>query len=88
MARGCGSGFRREREALRLWSAEQTKIENGTWHEQRAEDRHVRDRAEAVPRILDRPEPLTSTRTLNPRFRMWEAHLEHEHAAGENHARA
>jgi integrase len=25
--------FRREREALRLWSAEQTKIENGTWHE-------------------------------------------------------
>jgi hypothetical protein len=26
--------FRREREALRLWSAEQAKIENGTWHEQ------------------------------------------------------
>jgi excisionase family DNA binding protein len=25
--------FRREREAARLWSAEQTKIENGTWHE-------------------------------------------------------
>jgi len=25
--------FRREREALRLWSAEQAKIENGTWHE-------------------------------------------------------
>src|SRR3954464_3428578 len=23
--------FRREREALRLWSSEQTKIENGTW---------------------------------------------------------
>jgi len=26
--------FRREREAVRSWSAEQTKIENGTWHEQ------------------------------------------------------
>ena len=26
--------LRREREALRLWSAEQAKIENGTWHEQ------------------------------------------------------
>jgi len=26
--------FRREREALRLWSTEQAKIENGTWHEQ------------------------------------------------------
>lgn len=26
--------FRREREALRRWSSEQTKIENGTWHEQ------------------------------------------------------
>jgi len=25
--------FRRERDALRFWSAEQTKIENGTWHE-------------------------------------------------------
>jgi hypothetical protein len=25
--------FRREREALRFWSSEQTKIENGTWHE-------------------------------------------------------
>ncbi|MCU0250849.1 MAG: hypothetical protein MUE61_11600 [Vicinamibacterales bacterium] len=24
--------FRREREALRAWSAEQTKIEKGTWH--------------------------------------------------------
>src|SRR5882672_7095960 len=26
--------FRREREALRIWSAEQAKIDNGTWHEQ------------------------------------------------------
>ena len=26
--------LRREREALLIWSAEQTKIENGTWHEQ------------------------------------------------------
>src|SRR5713226_4839803 len=26
--------LRREREALRIWSAEQTKIENGTWHDQ------------------------------------------------------
>jgi integrase len=26
--------FRREREASRLWSVEQAKIENGTWHEQ------------------------------------------------------
>jgi hypothetical protein len=25
--------FRREREALRVWSTEQTKIESGTWHE-------------------------------------------------------
>ena len=25
--------FRREREALRLWSAAQTRIDNGTWHE-------------------------------------------------------
>jgi integrase len=25
--------YRREREALRFWSAEQTKVENGTWHE-------------------------------------------------------
>ena len=27
---------RRKREALRVWSAEQTKIETGTWHEQAA----------------------------------------------------
>jgi hypothetical protein len=26
--------LRREHEALRIWSAEQTKVENGTWHEQ------------------------------------------------------
>ncbi len=26
--------LRREREAMRLWAAEQTKIENGTWHDQ------------------------------------------------------
>jgi excisionase family DNA binding protein len=26
--------LRREREALRIWSTEQAKIENGTWHDQ------------------------------------------------------
>jgi integrase len=31
--RSASKRFRREREALRLWSSEQTKIENGTWHE-------------------------------------------------------
>jgi hypothetical protein len=32
--RRCRKRFRREREALRLWSTEQAKIENGIWHEQ------------------------------------------------------
>jgi hypothetical protein len=31
--RSASKRFHREREALRLWSSEQTKIENGTWHE-------------------------------------------------------
>src|SRR4051812_3479981 len=37
--------LRREREALRLWAAEQTKIENGTWDERAARNVTV---AEAV----------------------------------------
>ena len=42
-ARRLRKRFRREREALRFWSAEQTKIENGTWHEQAPKNDHVRD---------------------------------------------
>ena len=50
--------FRREREALRLWSSEQTKIENGTWHEQAPKIIAFGAALEQYPGGFEDPEPV------------------------------
>ncbi len=57
-ARACASGFRREREALRLWAAEQTKIENGTWDEPRRKNVTVADALKQYRDVLEGPAPV------------------------------
>ena len=66
--------FRRERAAVRLWSAEQTKIKNGTWHEQ-------------APKIVTFETALKQYREystvqnrshhsyVEPALSVWEAHI-------------
>ena len=66
--------FRREREALRLWSAEQTKIESGTWHEQAAKAisfeaalKHYREYSVVQNRW--------HSSYVEPALSVWEAHI-------------
>ena len=79
--------LRREREALRIWSAEQTKIENGTWHDQAPKTVTFDDGAEAVSRILEGPESLTRLVRRTCALRVGSTH-QSEDAAGEDHARS
>ena len=66
--------FRREREALRLWSAEQTKIENGTWHEQ-APKTVTFDTALKQYREYSTVQNRSHYSYVEPALSVWEAHI-------------
>ena len=66
--------FRREREALRLWSAEQTKIENGTWHEQ-APKTVTFETALKQYREYSTVQNRSHHSYVEPALSVWEAHI-------------
>ena len=66
--------LRREREALRLWAVEQTKIENGTWDERAARNITV---AEAMKqyREYSQVQHRSYHSYIDPSLTLWETHL-------------
>ena len=66
--------LRREREALRIWSAEQTKIENGTWHEQ-APKTVTFETALKQYREYSRVQNRSHDSYVEPALSVWGAHL-------------
>jgi integrase len=66
--------FRREREAMRLWSAEQTKIENGTWHEQ-APKSVTFESALKLYREYSTIQNRSHRSYVEPALAVWEAHI-------------
>jgi hypothetical protein len=66
--------MRREREALRLWAAEHSKIENGTWDEHAARNVTV---AEAMKqyREYSKVQHRSHDTYIDPSLTLWEAHL-------------
>jgi len=66
--------FRREREALRLWSAEQTKIENGTWYEQAAKTVTF-EAALKQYREYSTVQNRSHHSYVEPALSVWEAHI-------------
>jgi hypothetical protein len=66
--------FRREREAIRVWSGEQAKIESGTWHEQAPKTvtfetalKHYREYSTVQNR--------SHHSYVEPALSVWEAHI-------------
>jgi integrase len=66
--------FRRERDALRIWSAEQTKIENGTWHEQ-APKTVTFETALKQYREYSTVQNRSHDSYVEPALSVWEAHI-------------
>jgi integrase len=66
--------LRREREAMRLWSAEQTKIENGTWHEQ-APKSVTFESALKLYREYSAVQNRSHRSYVEPALSVWEAHI-------------
>ena len=66
--------FRREREALRIWSAEQTKIENGTWHEQ-APKTVTFENALKQYREYSTVQNRSHNSYVEPALSVWETHI-------------
>src|SRR4029434_8160498 len=66
--------FRREREAVRSWSAEQTKIENGTWHEQ-APKTIAFETALKQYREYSTVQNRSHDSYVEPALSVWEAHI-------------
>src|SRR5712692_7155854 len=66
--------MRREREALRLWAAEQAKIENGTWDERAARNVTV---AAAFQQYRDysKVQHRSHNSYVDPSLTLWEEHL-------------
>jgi integrase len=73
--RRCRKRFRRERQALRLWSTEQMKIENGTWHEQTAKI-VVLGMALAQYREYSKVQNRSHNTYIEPVLKMWERKLD------------
>jgi hypothetical protein len=67
--------LRREREALRLWSAEQTKIENGTWYD-RAPKAVTLTTALEQYRAYSRIQNRSHASYVEPVLKMWERELD------------
>src|SRR5262245_3467283 len=65
---------RREREAMRVWSAEQTKIENGTWHEQTPK-RVTFESALKLYREYSTVQNRSHRSYVEPALSVWEAHI-------------
>jgi integrase len=66
--------LRREREALRIWSAEQTKIETGTWHEQ-APKTVAFETALKQYREYSTVQNRSHASYVEPALSMWESHI-------------
>ncbi len=66
--------LRREREALRLWAAEQTKIENGTWDERAARNVTVATALERY-REYSKVQHRSHNSYIDPSLTLWEQHL-------------
>jgi integrase len=73
-----GSRFRkrlwREREALRLWAGEHSKIENGTWDERAVRSVTV-DEAMKQYREYSKVQHRSHDSYFDPSLTLWEAHL-------------
>jgi integrase len=73
-----GSRFRkrvrREREALRLWAAEQSKIENGTWDERAARNVTLTEALRQY-REYSKVQHRSHDSYIDPSLTLWEAHL-------------
>ena len=67
--------FRREREALRLWSAEQAKIENGTWYAQAPKTVTLTTALEHY-RAYSRIQNRSHASYVEPVLKMWERELD------------
>jgi integrase len=67
--------FRREREALRIWSAEQTKIETGTWHEQAPRIVSLETALELY-RAYSKVQNRSHVSYVEPVLKMWERELD------------
>jgi integrase len=66
--------LRREREALRLWAAEHTKIDNGTWHEQ-APKTVTFETALKQYREYSIVQNRSHNSYVEPALSVWEAHI-------------
>jgi hypothetical protein len=66
--------LRREREALRLWAAEQSKIENGTWDERAARNVTLGEALKQY-REYSKVQHRSHERYIEPSLTLWEAHL-------------
>ena len=66
--------LRREREALRIWSAEQTKIESGTWHDQ-APKTIAFETALTQYRDYSTVQNRSHVSYVEPALSVWEAHI-------------
>lgn len=66
--------MRREREALLLWAAEQTKIENGTWDERAARNVTVAAALEQY-RAYSMAQHRSHNSYVEPALALWEQHL-------------
>jgi integrase len=66
--------LRREREALRIWSAEQTRIENGTWHEQ-APKTIAFEAALKQYREYSTVQNRSHASYVEPALSVWESHI-------------
>src|SRR5947207_9874490 len=64
--------MRREREALRLWAAEQAKIENGTWDERAARNVTVAAAFEQY-RDYSKVQHRSHNSYVDPSLTLWES---------------
>ena len=67
--------FRREREALRFWSAENVKIESGAWQESAPKNLTLGDALEQY-RDYSRVQHRSHKSYVEPSLRMWERELD------------
>src|SRR5262245_41285818 len=66
--------LRREREALRLWAAEQTKIESGSWGECAARNVTVREAVKQY-REYSKVQHRSHNTYIGPSLTLWQEHL-------------
>jgi len=67
--------FRRERDALHFWSAEQTKIENGTWPEHAPRNVTFATALEEY-RAYSKVQNRAHVTYVEPALKVWETHVD------------